>query len=117
MYDWRFRSPGKGEPEKWLRRCRIVCREFKTTAQSSAETFAPTSGLAAIKLMVVLHCVLRLLLWTLDCADAFFTGTSTRTLRCRNPSLDQKVIGIYSGHDLASEEMFARTKECRFEMV
>ena len=71
VYDWRFRSPGNGEPERWLRRCRIVCREFKTTTGSSAETFAPTSGLAAIKLMVVLHCVLRLLLWTLDRADAF----------------------------------------------
>ena len=71
VYDWRFRSPGNGEPERWLRRCRIVCREFRTTTGSSAETFAPTSGLAAIKLVVVLHCVLRLLLWTLDCADAF----------------------------------------------
>ena len=71
VYDWRFKSPGNGEPERWLRRCRIVRREFKTTTGSSAETFAPTSGLAAIKLMVVLHCVLRLLLWTLDCADAF----------------------------------------------
>ena len=71
VYDWRFRSPGNGEPERWLRRCRIVRREFKTTTGSSAETFAPTSGLAAIKLKVVLHCVLRLLLWTLDCADAF----------------------------------------------
>ena len=24
VYDWRFRSPGNGEPERWLRRCRIV---------------------------------------------------------------------------------------------
>ena len=30
IYDWRFRSPGKGEPERWLRRCGIVCRESKT---------------------------------------------------------------------------------------
>ena len=42
VYDWWFRSPGNGEPERWLRRCRIVCREFKTTTGSSAETFAPT---------------------------------------------------------------------------
>ena len=35
VYDWRFRSPGNGEPERWLRRCRIVCREFKTTTGSS----------------------------------------------------------------------------------
>ena len=44
VYDWQFRSPGNGEPERWLRRCRIVCRECKTTTGFSAETFAPTSS-------------------------------------------------------------------------
>ena len=53
IYDWRFRSPGNGEPERWLRRCRIMRREFRTTTGSSAETFAPTSGLAAIKLFFI----------------------------------------------------------------
>ena len=105
VYDWRFRSPGNGEPERRLRRCRIVCREFKTTTGSSAETFAPTSGLAAIKLMVVLHCVLRLLLWTLDCADAFLQVPQQEPCIVEIPVWIRKLLGY-------TQEMIWHLKRC-----
>ena len=105
VYDWRFRSPGNGEPERWLRRCRIVCREFKTTTGFSAETFAPTSGLAAIKLMVVLHCVLRLLLWTLDCADAFLQVPQQEPCVVEIPVWIRKLLGY-------TQEMIWHLKRC-----
>ena len=105
VYDWRFRSPGKGEPERWLRRCRIVCREFKTTAGSSAETFAPTSGLAAIKLMVVLRCVVRLLLWTLACADAFLQVPQQEPCVVEIPAWIKKLLGH-------TQEMIWHLKRC-----
>eukprot|EP00435_Cladocopium_sp_Y103_P006433 s4658_g2.t1 len=38
VYDWRHRG---GE---WKRRCRFVAREFRGYAKTTAETFAPTSG-------------------------------------------------------------------------
>ena len=103
VYDWRFRSPGNGEPERWLSRCRIVCREFKTTTGSSAETFAPTSGLAAI--MVVLHCVLRLLLWTLDCADAFLQVPQQEPCIVEIPVWIRKLLGY-------TQEMIWHLKRC-----
>ena len=105
VYDWRFRSPGNGEPERWLRRCRIVCREFKTTTGSSAETFAPTSGLAAIKLMVVLHCVLRLLLWTLDCADAFLQVPQQEPCVVEIPVWIRRLLGY-------TQDMIWHLKRC-----
>ena len=64
VYDWRHRD------QKWKRRCRIVCREFKTTA-GSAETFAPTSSSAAVRLVVMCHVVFGLKLFSLAVKDAF----------------------------------------------
>ena len=117
VYDWRFRSPGKGEHEKWLRRCRIVCREFKTITGSPAETFAPTSGLAAIKLMVTLYCVLRFLLWIIGLCRCVPSSSATGAMHCGDPGVDQEATWVHPRYDLASEKVFARTKERRFEMV
>ncbi len=38
VYDWRYRDG------QWRRRCRLVAREFRAGAQSTEETFAPTSS-------------------------------------------------------------------------
>ena len=38
VYDWRYRDG------KWRRRCRIVAREYRAGATSTAETFSPTAS-------------------------------------------------------------------------
>ena len=49
VYDWRHRDG------KWRRRCRIVAREYRAGATSTAETFSPTASNAAARLVLVLH--------------------------------------------------------------
>ena len=49
VYDWRYRDG------KWRRRCRIVAREYRAGATSTAETFSPTASNAAARLVLILH--------------------------------------------------------------
>ena len=49
VYDWRYRDG------KWRRRCRIVAREYRAGAASTAETFSPTASNAAARLVLILH--------------------------------------------------------------
>ena len=60
--------------------------------------------------MVVLHCVLRLRLWTLDCADAFLQVPQQERCIVEIPAWIKKLLG----YTQELEEMFARAKECRF---
>ena len=49
VYDWRYRDG------KWRRRCRIVAREYRAGATSTAETFSLTASNAAARLVLILH--------------------------------------------------------------
>ncbi|CAE7543510.1 unnamed protein product, partial [Symbiodinium microadriaticum] len=49
VYDWRYRD------DQWKRRCRIVAREYRAGAASTAETFSPTASSAAARLVLILH--------------------------------------------------------------
>ena len=49
VYDWRYRDG------KWGRRCRIVAREYRAGAASTADTFSPTASNAAARLVLLLH--------------------------------------------------------------
>ena len=51
VFDWRFRE------QKWKRRCRVVAREFRAGDSSNSKTFAPTSSLAATRLLLSTHTV------------------------------------------------------------
>ena len=42
VFDWRFRQ------NEWIRRCRIVAREFKDSV-STVDTFAPTTPWSAVR--------------------------------------------------------------------
>ena len=65
VFGWRFRE------SKWKRRCRFVAREFKGGMVGDASTFAPTSSMASVRLVLVLHVVFRWSLSVLDVKDAF----------------------------------------------
>ena len=65
VFDWRKRD------SEWKRRCRIVCREFRAGAASNEETFSPTTGHAAVRMVIALHLIFGWELTSLDIKDAF----------------------------------------------
>ena len=65
VFDWRFRE------SCWIRRARLVAREFRGGAASPMETFSPTSPLSFIKLLLSLSIAMRLMVSVMDISDAF----------------------------------------------
>ena len=63
--DWRFRQGA------WIRRGRMVAREFRGQSASTEETFGPTTSLMMVKVLMVIGLVKGLLMSALDVSDAF----------------------------------------------
>ena len=66
VYDWRFRGG------QWIRRCRVVAREFKTGATDESN-FSPTSSFASVRMLLVFALIFGLAVTALDIKDAFLT--------------------------------------------
>ena len=62
---WRFRQGS------WIRRARMVAREFRGQSASTEETFSPTTPLMMVKILMVISLVKRLPMSALDVSDAF----------------------------------------------
>ena len=60
VHDWRFRE------SCWKRRCSLVAREFRAGAQSTEETFAPTSSKSIVNIFLTMALVFDLNLLVLD---------------------------------------------------
>ena len=65
VFDWRFREGC------WVRRARLVAREFRSGAASTADTFSPTSPLVFVKLLLSLAVTMNLLVSVMDVSDVF----------------------------------------------
>ena len=65
VHDWRFRN------DCWRRRCRLVAREFRAGAQSTEETFSPTSSKYVVNIFLTLALVYGLSILVMDIKDAF----------------------------------------------
>ena len=65
VHDWRFRN------SRWRRRCRLVAREFRAGAQSTEETFSPTSSKYVVNIFLTLALVYELSILVVDIEDAF----------------------------------------------
>ena len=64
VFDWRFRQ------NQWIRRCRIVAREFQDGV-STVDTFAPTTPWSAVRTLLALGTVMKLKVAVFDVSDAF----------------------------------------------
>ena len=64
VFDWRH---GNGS---WIRRCRVVAREFRTT-NTDETSFAPTSAFSAVRVLLTFALVYSLVVTALDISDAF----------------------------------------------
>ena len=80
VFDWRVRNG------KWKRRCRYVAREFRGNDQTTAETFAPTSSLAATRLLLATHAILEWKLSFIDVKDAFLLVPQTKLVLVEQPA-------------------------------
>ena len=81
--DWRKRP-------NWLRRSRLVAREFRSWEPWQAELFAPSSNLAVIHALMAVALTEDLELVTLDVKDAYLN------VRQRNPvviKVDERLVG------------------------
>ena len=67
VFDWRYRDG------QWKRRCRLVAREFRSGAQSTEETFAPTSSKYVVNILLILCLIHQLSILVCDIKDAFLT--------------------------------------------
>ena len=64
VFDWRYRN------DNWIRRCRVVAREFKTS-NTDETSFAPTSAFSAVRMLLIFAMVYGLAVTALDISDAF----------------------------------------------
>ena len=63
--DWRYRQG------MWIRRARMVAREFRGRDASTEETFSPTTPLMLVKVLMVIALVKNLFIAALDVSDVF----------------------------------------------
>eukprot|EP00435_Cladocopium_sp_Y103_P036864 s1251_g9.t1 len=64
VFDWRYRN------DSWIRRCRVVAREFRTS-NTDETSFAPTSAFSAVRMLLVFALIYNLAITALDISDAF----------------------------------------------
>eukprot|EP00435_Cladocopium_sp_Y103_P003447 s3968_g1.t1 len=64
VFDWRYRN------DSWIRRCRVVAREFRTS-NTDETSFAPTSAFSAVRMLLVFVLIYNLAITALDISDAF----------------------------------------------
>ena len=113
VFDWRKRE---GE---WKRRCRIVCREFRAGAASNEETFSPTTGHAAARMMFVLRLILGWELTSLDIKDAFLRVSQKVLMYAEISPWIKRLLGLdedavwkvqkcLPGQRAAAEQWFSR---------
>ena len=80
VFDWRYRDG------QWKRRCRLVAREFRSGAQSTEETFAPTSSKYVVNILLILCLIHQLSILVCDIKDAFLTVPQRELVLVEVPS-------------------------------
>ena len=91
VYDWRFRGG------QWIRRCRVVAREFKTGA-TDENNFSPTSSFASVRMLLVFALIFGLAVTALDIKDAFLTVPQVEVLYVEIPQWVKERTGKADTH-------------------
>ena len=91
VYDWRFRGG------QWIRRCRVVAREFKTGATDESN-FSPTSSFASVRMLLVFALIFGLAVTALDIKDAFLTVPQVEVLYVEIPQWVKERTGKADTH-------------------
>ena len=91
VYDWRYRN------QQWIRRCRIVAREFKTGA-TDENNFSPTSSFASVRMLLTFALIYNLAVTALDVKDAFLMVPQMEVLYVKIPAWIRKWTGSPHTH-------------------
>ena len=91
VYDWRYRN------QQWIRRCRIVAREFKTGA-TDENNFSPTSSFASVRMLLTFALIYNLAVTALDAKDAFLMVPQMEILYLKLPAWIRKWTGSPHTH-------------------
>ena len=91
VYDWRYRN------QQWIRRCRIVAREFKTGA-TDENNFSPTSSFASVRMLLTFALIYNLAVTALDVKDAFLMVPQMEILYVKIPAWIRKWTGSPHTH-------------------
>ena len=86
VFDWRFRSG------MWTRRARMVAREFRT-GKTNEETFAPTTPIAVVKLLLAMSLILDCCVSVMDVSDAFLQVRQKEKVIVLVPQWIQNILG------------------------
>eukprot|EP00435_Cladocopium_sp_Y103_P072461 s475_g40.t1 len=78
VYDWRYRN------QQWIRRCRIVAREFKTGA-TDENSFSPTSSFASVRMLLTFALIYNLAVTALGVKDAFLMVPQLEVMHVKIP--------------------------------
>eukprot|EP00435_Cladocopium_sp_Y103_P016569 s1241_g4.t1 len=91
VYDWRFRGG------QWIRRCRVVAREFKTGATDESN-FSPTASFASVRMLLVFALIFGLAVTSLDIKDAFLTVPQIEVMYVEIPKWVREWTGRADTH-------------------
>lgn len=86
-----------GKNDRWVRRCRIVAREFKTNPTDESN-FPPTSSFAFVRMLLVFALSYGLAITALDVKDALLTVPQVETIYGRIANWIRKWAGNRSTH-------------------
>ena len=86
VFDWRFRG------NRWIRRARLVAREFKTQ-EHRTDTFSPATSASLVRLIPVLGLQQEYALYSVDVKDAFLQVPQRNRTACEFPKEYVELFG------------------------
>ena len=86
VFDWRFRG------NRWIRRARLVAREFKTQ-EHRTDTFSPATSASLVRLIPVLGLQQEYALCSVDVKDAFLQVPQRNRTACEFPKEYVELFG------------------------
>ena len=86
VFDWRFRE------RKWIRRARLVAREFKSQ-EHRTDTFSPATSASLVRLIPILGLQQEHSLYSIDVKDAFLQVPQRNRTACEFPKEYVELVG------------------------
>ena len=86
VFDWRFRE------RKWIRRARLVAREFKSQ-EHRTDTFSPATSASLVRLIPILGLQQEHSLYSIDVKDAFLQVPQRNRTACEFPKEYVELFG------------------------
>ena len=91
VFDWRWREVSG--TKQWVRRARLVAREYRAT-DGRTDGFSPATSSSILKLLPVMAVNAKKSLVTLDFKDAFLLVDQIELVACRFPAEFIELMGI-----------------------